>query len=271
MKLSVNISGLRQTVEQLELQAKQFRFGVAQGLNRTAARVRDAERAEMVDVFDRPTPFTLNSLFVKGARTATLEAVVGIKDNAGGARPAVSWLRWQVWGGLRSPTAFERLLMGKQAMRNDQRMVPGRFARRDSFGNISRGQLVQILSQLRIDSSSGSTRSLPRHSGADNAADTKRKAGVIRRAYARAGGQYVAFPNGRGKLIPGVYQVRQTSWGRSDPKPVLIFVSKAAYEPERFDFFYVARKVAERHLAADIAAAVNEQVRRGPAGSWSTP
>ena len=271
MKIDIKVAGFEAVAQQLRGLSKQMAFGVAQGINRTAQRVKDAEQAEMRDVFSRPTPYTLGSLFVAGARTAKPEAVVGIKDNVGGSRPATSWLRWQVFGGLRRATAFERLLMGKGAMRDDQRMVPGKFARLDGYGNISRGQLVQILSQLRIDSSSGSTRSLPRHTAADNAADTKRKAGVIRRAYKRAGGQYVAFPNGRGKLLPGVYLVRQTAWGRSDPKPVLIFVSKAAYEAERFDFFYVANSVAKRHLRSDVEAAVADQLRAGPGGNWSRP
>lgn len=261
---------------------QRLRNAVAAALTKTAVDVREAQRAEMRDVFDRPTPYTLGSLFVEaaqgdaafntlgrdegGAQTLVsipnagkIEALVGIKTNVGGSRSALSWLRWQIAGGLRTQTAFERRLIGAGAMRNDQRMVPGRAAKLDAFGNVSRGQLVQILSQLRIDSTVGSTRSLPRIGAEDNAATQRAKRGTIRRAYKRAGGQYFALPNGRGKLPPGIYIARDTGFGRTDPKPVLLFVSKAQYE-NRFDFWYVADLAVQRnlprHLTGQLAAAL---------------
>ncbi len=273
------------TIDATELQTKlieplngsdlRVRNAVATALTRTAIAARDAERAEMLDVFDRPTPFTLGSLFVKPAEGAKVlntlvnnpgggqslvpaglggvEAVMGLKDNVGGARPAFSWLRWHIKGGLRTQTAYERRLTAAGAMRSDQRAVPGRFARLDAFGNISRGQLVQILSQLRIDSSSGSTRSLPRILPTDNDKTQRAKRGTIRRAYNRAGGQFFALPNGRGKLPPGIYQARQFANGRSDPRPILLFVSRAQYEAERFDFFYVAELTIRRELPRQLS------------------
>lgn len=274
------------TIDATELQTKlvdplngselRVRNAVATALTRTAIAARDAERAEMLDVFDRPTPFTLGSLFVKPAEGAKVlntltgggdggaqqlvptglggvEAVMGLKDNVGGARPAFSWLRWHIKGGLRTQTAYERRLTAAGAMRSDQRAVPGRFARLDAFGNISRGQLVQILSQLRIESSTGSTRALPRILPTDNDKTQRAKRGTIRRAYNRAGGQFFALPNGRGKLLPGIYQARQFASGRSDPRPILLFVSRAQYEAERFDFFYVAELTIRRELPRQLS------------------
>lgn len=258
MNLTIDTTELQRVIQPLQDAPRQARFAAALGLTRTAQRLLEAERSEMQDVFDRPTPWTMNALFLRRATPSNLEAVVSIKDNSFSGRPAISWLRWQVYGGLRTQTAFEKLLTRAGAMRDDQRMVPGRFARLDAFGNISRGQLVQILSQLRIDTTIGSTRSLPRITTADNKVDRRRKAGVIRRAYQRAGGQYVAFPNGRGKLRPGIYQVRQFAAGRADPKPVLIFVTKAEYEEGRFDFHYVAELAIQRHLVPEVQAAVQQ-------------
>lgn len=241
---------------------QRLRNAVAAALTKTAVDVRDAERVEMRDVFDRPTPYTLGSLYVAPATgdQAVPEAQVGIKTNVGGSRSALSWLRWQIAGGLRTQTAFERRLIAAGAMRNDQRLVPGRAARLDAFGNVSRGQLVQILSQLRIESSTGSSRALPRVLPGDNAATQRAKRGTIRRAYKRAGGQYFALPNGRGRLPPGVYLSRDTGFGRTDPKPVLLFVSKAQYEAGRFDFWYVADLAVQRnlprHLTGQLAAAL---------------
>ncbi|MEY2685806.1 MAG: hypothetical protein RL375_4 [Pseudomonadota bacterium] len=256
MRIEIDTKAIDEAVRQVAELPKQLNFATALALTRTAQRVADAERAEMRDSFDRPTPFTLGAVFVRPAKPSNPEAIVGIKNDSGGARPPVNWLRWQIYGGLRTQTAYERLLVGNGAMRNSDRMVPGRFARLDAFGNISRGQLVQILSQLRIESSTGSARGLPRLAFEDTKRDRNRKKGVIRRAYQRAGGQYVAFPNGRGKLLPGIYQVRATAFGRSDPRPVLIFVSKASYEAGRFDFEYTARTAVQRHLQAEVQAAV---------------
>jgi hypothetical protein len=240
-------------IQPLEGSPLRIRNAVAAALTRTAVAAREAEKREMRDVFDRPTPFTLGSLFVRPATGERPEALMGIKDNVGGSRSAVSWLRWHIKGGLRTQTAYERRLVSAGAMRADQRAVPGKFARLDAFGNFSRGQLVQILSQLRIESSTGSSRALPRILPADNEATQRAKRGTIRRAYNRAGGQYFALPNGRGRLLPGIYIARQFANGRSDPRPVMLFVNRAQYEAGRFDFFYVAGLVIRRELPRQLA------------------
>ena len=236
--------------------------GAAIALTKTGVILRDAERAEMRDVFDRPTPYTLRALFLKPATAANPVAMVGIKDNVGGSRSAVSWLRWQIRGGLRVQTAFERLLVRGGAMRDDQRAVPGKFARIDAFGNVSRGQLVQILGQLRIDSTVGSSRSLPRIVAEDNPATAQWKARRIASSYRRAGGQYLALPNGRGRLAPGIYQVRQFAHGRSDPRPVIVYVTQAQYEA-RFDFFGHGLRVIARELPAQLQGQLARWLLRG--------
>lgn len=248
---------------------RRLRAAAATALTRVQVKVAAAERAEIRDVFDRPTPYTENSIFVKPATAGSGVALMGIKDDTAGARPAVSWLRWQIRGGLRTLTAFEKALVRGGAMDGGDRAVPGRFARLDQFGNVSRGQLVQILSQLRIGTGlAGSVRVLPTLGAEDGKAEARRKAGVIRRAYQRAGGQFVAFPYGRGRLRAGIYQIRQFANGRADPKPVLIFVSKAEYEAGRFDFFDVAERVIRRELPVELGgelarAALNAQATAG--------
>jgi hypothetical protein len=70
----------------LDAQQRQMPFAVALALTRTAQDVKRAEQAEMRGVFDRPTPFTLNSLFTKPATKQSLEARVWVKDTE---RPAI--------------------------------------------------------------------------------------------------------------------------------------------------------------------------------------
>ena len=88
MQLTVNTQGLHQAVARLQDLPRQLRFAAVLAITRTAKRVADAEVDEMRDVFDRPTPFTLRSVFVKGARPETPFAEVGIKNDSGGQRPA---------------------------------------------------------------------------------------------------------------------------------------------------------------------------------------
>jgi hypothetical protein len=242
---------------------RRFAAGLATALTRTAQAVKLAQQAEMRDVFDRPAPYTLGAVFVDRARADKLEARVGIANAPGGrGRAPISWLRWQISGGQRTPKAYERALMRAGALPDDMRTVPGKFAKLDVFGNISAGQIRQILSQLRIELSSGATSALPRVQAADNAATRKAKQRRIGSAYKRAGGQYVAFPNGRGKLKPGIYQVRSTGFGRTDPKPVLIYVKSASYEAGRYDFHYVSQLAVERNLPDAVDAALQDQLRR---------
>jgi hypothetical protein len=259
---------------------RRFAAGLATALTKTAQAVKVAQQAEMRDVFDRPSPYTLGAVFVDRARADKLEARVGIANSPGGrGRPAIKYLRWQINGGQRTLKAYERALMRAGALPDDMRTVPGQFAKLDAYGNISAGQIRQILSQLRIELSSGASSALPVMSRGDRklAGQSTRGAGMaakadikaarfklnrVNAAYKRAGGQYVAFPNGRGKLRAGVYQVRSTGFGRTDPKPVLIFVRSASYEAGRYDFHYVSELAVQRNLPGAVDEALQDQLLR---------
>jgi hypothetical protein len=274
MKWVFDASDLVRTAQAIGASERRLRAVAATALTRTAVRVKEAERREMVDVFDRPTPYTLGSLYATIATAANPVATVGVKDDFGGKRSPLAWLRWQIKGGLRTQTAFEKALVRGGAMRDDQRAVPGAFARMDAFGNMSRGQRIQILSQLRIGTGVlGSERRLPQRVGRDSP-DFKAVNAKIKRAYSKAGGQFLALPNGRGKLKPGVYITRQFASGRSDPRPVLIFVQRASYEPERFDFGYVAQVTIKRELPLQLKGELARSLFRsglGPDPSRARP
>lgn len=266
MKLDVDVIEIQQLRAAFAgFSDRRFAAAMATALSRTAVAVRQAEEHEILDVFDRPTPYTQRAIYSQPATAQNLEARVGVKDGyfAASGRAPVSYLRWQIGGGLRTQTGFERALVRGGAMDGGDRAVPGRFARLDAYGNMSRGQMAQILSQLRIaDTQAGSTRNLPRLAFDDNARERRRKQGSIRRAYQRAGGEFVAFPYGRGKLRPGIYQIRATAFGRADPKPVVVFVGKAQYEAGRFDFFHAGDLAARRTLGPEVDRALADHTQR---------
>lgn len=260
MRVSLSVQGLDAVVADMAgFSERRVRSTIATALTRTAVAAKEAERREMLDSFDRPTEYTLQAVYAKAATPERLESEVGIKSD--GVRPQTRYLWWQVHGGLRRWTGFERQLIRGGAMPDDMRAVPGRFARLDAYGNVSRGQMTQILSQLRIETGRlGSTRVVPRLDFADNKAERSRKLKAIRGSQRRAGGQFVAFPHGRGKLLPGVYLMRDTAWGRAAPKPIFIFVSKAEYQP-RLDFYGVAEQAA-RQLGPQLERAIAESIAR---------
>lgn len=75
-----DIARLQKSLSALEKQ--QLPFAIAKTLTAVAKNAQAAEKEAMPEVFDRPTPFTVNSVGVKGALKANLEARVFIKDIA---------------------------------------------------------------------------------------------------------------------------------------------------------------------------------------------
>lgn len=251
MKISFTIDGqaeLRKTVERFS--ERRIAAAVATGLTRTAVEMKQAVQDELPRVFDRPTPYTLNSIFVRPARADRLQAETFFKDDrAGSGTPATKYLLPQVTGGQRSVKRFEKALQLAGAMPAGWYVVPGQGARLDAFGNISKGQIIQVLSQLRITLTAGFTRNLPQVRG-----NERKVIGALR----RAGGRFFVIKPGEKRGTPGVYQ-REFA-GRT-VTPVFIFVRSVGYRP-RFDFDGIAGRVAAERLHPNIARAIGEQLGR---------
>lgn len=215
--------------------AKQTRFALKTALNTTATQVRDGLRSEIQRTIDRPTPYTLNSLFIRAATSQNLEATVWLKDeratsNAG--TPATRYMLPHIVGGQRTLKRFERALQITGQMPKGWYAVPAAGARLDAFGNMSAGQIIQILSQLRVTLTAGFTRNM--------STDARSKIAAQR----RAGGRFfVVMPGAKG-LRPGVYQ--REFMGRQ-VTPVLIYVTAANYR-KRLAFETVGQRIADAHL-----------------------
>lgn len=248
MKFNVS-NGFPALRRDIDFVQKQHRFAAAVALTRTAQDVQQAERGEIMGAFDRPTPYTINSLRLRPATRERLEAEVFLKDDASGSgTPATKYLLPQIEGGKRHLKSFERQLQQIGAMPAGWHAVPGRFARLNAYGNVSYGQIIQILSQLRSTPTAGYDRAI---------STDKAKAA---RARARAGGQYFALPSGRGRLLPGIYQARDTAWGRAAPRPVFIFVRSVTYRA-LFRFAEVAEAVALHKFPVHFDAALAMALR----------
>ena len=227
---------------------KQIPFATAVALTRTAQRVKHAEEREMKDVFERPTPYTLQSVFMKPATKASQEAVVWLKDFAGKGTPASKFLLPQIKGGSRRPKRFEKALQAVGAMPPDHRAVPGEGAKVDAFGNMDRGQIVQILSFFKA---------FPEMGYKANMSDKRRKQ-MARGTKSRQGFSY--FVGRPGDRLPlGIWQ--RVSFARGSAiKPVLIFVPSVTYNAA-FDFVYVGKTVFNRHFHEEFRRALDQAIR----------
>ena len=225
------------------LQREQVPFATMLALNATAEEVKETERKEMADVFDRPRANTLNSVFIKYATKANLVTRIGLKDFAGKGVPASKYLAAQIKGGARQLKRFEKALRSVGALPPGMYAVPGEGARIDAEGNMSGGQIVQILSYFKAFPEAGYKANMTDARRSKLAKGTKKQGGFS---------YFVGSPGG--KLPLGV-------WQRFNPsgliKPVLIFVDGLSYE-SRFDFYYVGKRVVERRFRAHFDASLRQ-------------
>lgn len=228
---------------------RQGPFVLAVSMTRSIKDAQVAIRTEQQRAFDRPTTYALNGTFIKPATKSSLEARVWVKDNvASKGTPADRFLSPEIFGGARGQKGAERLLQRSGLLPAGWFAVPGAAAQLDGFGNMKRSQLVQVLSQLKVQRGAGHE---SRASGSTRS----------KRTIARQGVTYFVQLTKRGKLKPGVYMKRQFAHG-SAIKPVLLFVRAVAYRP-RLKFFDVATTAVNtkfpRHFATEMAKAIASQ------------
>lgn len=261
-------SDLDATIRELdELQRKQVPFATSLAINWTAQRVKDAERAEMARVFDRPSPWTLNSVFMKAGTKTKPEARVWLKDETAVSTgtPSSKYLLPQIEGGDRALKGFERMLQRVLAIPAGWRSVPGEKADLDAFGNISRGQLVKILAYFRTFGTAGFTANTTSEGAEKLRKGTRTRRGESYFAALPGKGRAVNFIGMQGRsawkkdgrmqnLQPGIYRKTFFGFGASI-EPIIIFVPAVSYR-KRFDFHDVARRVVEVELPRQFNAAL---------------
>lgn len=217
---------------------------LADALNHTANQARQALRAEMSSVFDRPTPFTLNAVRIFTAKPSNLQSALWVKDEkdgASGGQAPEAWVAPQVFGGQRKYRRSEQMLRDKGILPPGMFIVPGAGARLDQYGNMSRGQMIQVLSGLSAFNVAGFNA---------NASGSRRS---VKKGHALA-----FFVMKRGKVPIGIAERRGKQVAM-----VLAFVKQPTYRP-RFDFHGVVRRVAEND--AQLEANIDKAVTKALAG-----
>ncbi|MCU7836513.1 MAG: hypothetical protein KZQ83_14850 [gamma proteobacterium symbiont of Taylorina sp.] len=219
---SIEVKGLDEVIKGMEEFGKQGRFALALGMTNTAMVVEAAEINEIGRVFDRPTRYTLNSLYVKPATKTRLQSVVKIKDFSSKAVPPSKYLYAQVHGGARSYKRFEVLLQNIGILPKGMYLVPGYDARLNQYGNITRAMIQKILSDLgaQFDNRQNSWGSEGKYF-VDNSS-----------------GKFHIYQHVGGDLKSIMFGVRNTNYKK------------------RFDFYGVGMGIANKHLVKEIDKAL---------------
>ncbi len=234
--INVQVQGIDEVIRAFgALGERQAPYAMARTLTDTAKLDRVALKDEMRTVFDRPTPYTLNSTRFNMATVDNLESVVYFKELSATTRQ--HYLEPQVEGGSRPLKAFEKRLARAGIMRPGQFAVPASSAPLDAYGNVKRSFLVEVLSFFNTFREAGYSANMTQ------ASRNRRRRGT-RNAF---GYSYFAIPPGhRSGLTPGIY--RKTYQGRGTTiKAVFIFVGSTHYE-KRFDIQKVARETYDSNF-----------------------
>ena len=255
--MQVETKGLDQLFKSLDdFEKSQFLYAAARAITKTGQDVKDALIKEMSRVFDRPTPYTLNSLYLRPAKKNDLSAFIYPKDAGvffGMGTPAKKFLYPEIEGGPRHVKRFERALQARDILPTGMYVTPGAAADLDIYGNISAGQIRQILSFFgAAEMTMGYTANMAEKDKAKLAKGTKKKRGF---AY------FVS--NGRGgspsRLPYGIYKRTGFAWG-SAIKPILLFVRKPSYK-SLFKFFEIGQKVSGETFSKNFREAMDEALR----------
>ena len=221
--VDVDISGAVKLTTAL---TKQIPFAMAKALTQTAKNAQAQIIIVMQLVFDRPTPYTLNSTFVDPATKDKLVSEVKLKDESATGLPATKYLAPEVFGGARSAKRSEVALRRSLNLPDGSFIVPGARVPLDQYGNITAGTMTKILSAVR---------SMP-----DSYANMTSKSRQRAIAAGRESEIFVGrSPTGAQRL--GVWERHgRHLW------PFLIFIDRAPTYRERLRFYAIAQETYAR-------------------------
>lgn len=238
---------------------KKIKVATISALNTAARAGHDDVRKSMTSVFDRPTRWTLGAVaYWKSGSAGALVRQPGVFDmygapqssplsadrlfavvdvskesNKQGVAPQ-NWISPNVFGGARKNKRHEIALQRAGILPAGMYIVPGAAAKIDAYGNMSAGQINQILAWFKAFAEAGHKANMNDKGRARLGRDNKRTGA--------SGFQYICLKRPVKGRPAGIYQ-RYTFAVGSAIKPVMIFIKPPTYS-KRLDFHGVARKAA---------------------------
>lgn len=227
----------------------QLPYAKALAGTRTAFEVRKGLQGEMRRVLERPTPYTINALRVVPATKTNPVAEVLFKDYISDAAFR-HYLEPNVYGGTRPVKNAERRLRQARVLPAGWFAVPGAGAKVDAYGNMNRGQIVQVLAVLQALPTAGAGQGFQ---GAQTKASKKRNKKI--------GDFFASTPSNTQKAANGG-RLPWGVWERKGKKVVsiLFFVPKVTYR-KRLQFFEVARQITREHYEDNLLRAMSDALR----------
>ena len=258
----INPKGFEDLIKDMDaLALKQVPFATAKALTNTAQDVKIAHVAEMSRVFDRPTPFTLQSHYVKPATKNDLVSMVYLKDTgytaqSGAPRSkAEAYLGPEIYGGKRTLKNFERMLINIGVLPNGMFIVPGAACPLDSYGNIPQSFIIQILSYFKAYKTAGfdSNRTMTKGKYKETRGHDYF---VVNRVTGRFGSQHLKY--GIYERTKALYRYTASGYGYgSSLKPIFMFVRNPQYS-KRYPFYEVGNKIADMRFRENFIKAMKE-------------
>jgi hypothetical protein len=220
----------------------QFRFAVAAAMTAAAKAADSKIRNDLSRYIDRPTPFTAESTYVSFANPNKLSAEVGFKQFATKGTPAGRYLSAMSRGGDRPAKRGENVLRRGGAIGGSQYIVPLRAWQGDPFGNVPRGTMSMVLSQLKAYR--GDLSSL----NASGSARSQRKR--------QTAGQFFMSRSGRAILY------RAPGGGRDTTETAFMVLDQAPNHERRFPIVRLLNEEVARTYPAAIRSSLANELRR---------
>jgi hypothetical protein len=149
LKIETNVIDVREQLK--DLAANQMPFAVALALTRTAYNAKELIKQRLPGILDRPTPWTLNALYVVSAKKDQLWTTLEYRQWASKGTPSGRVMEHHAYEGprVRRSKRSEVLLRQKGVLKSDEYLVPSRLAKLNAYGNVPGSYMMKMLSSLQ--------------------------------------------------------------------------------------------------------------------------
>ena len=230
------------------LKAVQVPFAASLALNRVAKNARDELRKQMDNTYDKPVPFTLNSVFIKSSTKSDLRAKVGLKEFAAKGNPASKYLLPTITGGPAYATRFQKSLRVKGILAPNEFAIPTQsdYLNTNKYGNVRPSQYTAILYSL------GAFRDSSAFVYTKNA---KRK-NAMNKYFARTTAMYNNDRNS--KFYPGIYIDNDQAF--VDKESALFWITRTPKGKGNFPLVDIASARVRRDWNKEFGRALAEAI-----------
>ena len=239
--MKIEETGLKETLKWLSDKEKTHVPAAAmKAVNATANIAREAVYDEMRKVFDRPTPYTMRSVWINKAVKERLSAEVYIFNEwVGKGTSPIKFLWPEVEGGRRNQKPFETLLSNAGIIGKNQFLMPWK-APLNQYGNVTPGTIQKVLSGLQAGRDATQDSPLP----GDGYKGTRANRKVAKRYFTT---------KDFGNVV--IWEINESTKKRV---PLFVSTNRATYK-RRLRFVEIVNETVDRFLVTEFLRALYGQ------------